>query len=351
MKESYKIIITNTALFIITAGAIPLVNSYFEIPQAPLLTAIVLVSLIATLVNLSLYRKQSLRLERQMEEKKDITSKIVQSASSGIFLIDEAGIILDLNLKAESWYLESREEIIGSSLYGNVDCHLKKTKSIKTIFFNDSGNHFPAEVEVKSLDVSDKRFYCVYVEDMTETVREQDKLLRLANEDSLTELLNRRSFMVEMEKEIERSSRTGLHCSLALIDLDHFKNINDTYGHDFGDEVLRTFASILRENSRQLDVLCRYGGEEFVVLLPHTDAESSLYFLNRVKQQFADHNYSANIRPTFSCGVVSGSLNRGGDITETLLKKADLLLYKAKGNGRDRIELEKEEAVKLVIVS
>lgn len=256
----------------------------------------------------------------------------------GIFIIDENALICDINLKGESWFFGTHDEICGQSLFRNIDCSLRGSRHFKTIFFNDMGTHFPAEVHLRRLAGQYKGFYAVFVEDLTEIVREQDKLLRMAGEDPLTGLLNRRSFLLELKKEMDRSNRTGLNCTIALLDLDHFKEINDTYGHDFGDEVLRVFSAILIDNCRSLDILCRYGGEEFVVLLPHTEPRSALHYLERVRSDFLGHSYSHTIQPTFSCGVTEGKLNGEEGDLDSLLKEVDSLLYKAKNLGRDRIE-------------
>jgi len=279
-----------------------------------------------------------------------ISETLMRYSPQGIFIIDQSGNIVDLNLQAESWFFGTRDDICGKSLFRNIDCSLSGYRKFKTIFFNDMGTHFPAEVCVRRLDREYQGLYAIFIDDLTDTVREQDRLLKMANEDALTGLLNRRSFLFELKKEIDRSSRTGLNCAIALIDLDHFKEINDTYGHDFGDEVLCVFSSILQQNCRSLDIICRYGGEEFVVLLPHTDPGSALHYLERVRMDFASYSYSHNIRPTFSCGVTGGILKGEDGDVDQLLKKADILLYRAKDKGRDRIESAEESSVKLVRV-
>lgn len=345
MKDSYKIAITNTAVLMASMVLLFYMKGLwlYVVPLSTVLIITVHTTLSAARI-LGKAEKKRFARERTGE-------KAMEISPSGLFIIDGGGIILDLNLRAESWFYGGKEDICGKSIFRNADFDPRQGRRFKTIFFNDMATHFPAEIQVKPVQSGEDRLYAVYVDDLTETVREQDKLMRLASEDALTGLLNRRSFMMELKKEIERSSRTGINCTVALIDLDHFKNINDTYGHDFGDEVLKTFAFILRENCRQLDIICRYGGEEFVVLLPHTDPRSSLNYLERVRTQFAGHRYSCNIQPTFSCGVVSGEIKGDGSDVDRLLKEADNLLYKAKDKGRNRIEGADLERPKLICVS
>ncbi|MBN2657672.1 MAG: GGDEF domain-containing protein [Spirochaetales bacterium] len=342
MKVSYKFLLSNAALLIIFTGtglcffpAIP-VSSYAFLALLLFLGGFVSSRLTGT--------------AEAIVKSEGIEDSLLRHSPQGIFIINSEGIILDLNLKGESWFYGAREDICGKSLFRNIDCSLSANRRFKTIFFNDMGTHFPAEVHVKRLDREYKDSYAVFIEDLTEIVQEQDRLLRMANEDALTGLLNRRSFLLELKKEIDRSSRTGLDCTLAMIDLDHFKKINDTYGHDFGDEVLRVFSAVLRKDCRSLDIICRYGGEEFVVLLPHTRPDNALNYLERVRTDFASYPYSRNIRPTFSCGVTGGKLNGAEGEVERLLKEADTLLYRAKDSGRDRIEIGADFTVKLVRV-
>ena len=307
--------------------------------------------LLFTVFNLLISLRSVKKTEILFREKEQVFEKISNMSSQGIFLTSPGGTIKDLNIKAQSWFYENKEDILGKSMFRNIDCDLKTGKKIKTVFFNDMGSHFQAEVQVKAIDFKNKKHYVIYVEDQTERINRENLLKKMASEDPLTGLLNRRSFLHEMKKEIERSSRIGLTCTIALIDLDHFKDINDTYGHDFGDEVLRVFSSILKKNSRQLDILCRYGGEEFVLLFPHTDLENSLHSLERVKEEFAGYHYSHNIRPTFSGGALNTELKGDKIEVDRLLKEVDLLLYEAKENGRNKIATNSKSKIKLIRVS
>ena len=314
------------------------------------LALLFLVILLFTIVNLQISMGSVKRTESLYNEKESFFEKICNISSQGILLIDESGIIKDLNIKAQSYFYEEKENILGNSIFRNIDCELKSNKKFRTVFYNDMGSHFQAEAQIKGIIHENQKHYILFIEDQTERINKEKLLKKLASEDPLTGLLNRRSFLHELRKELERSSRIGLTCTIAMIDLDHFKDINDTYGHDFGDEVLKVFSSILKENSRQLDIICRFGGEEFLILFPHTDLNSSLHFLERVKEQFADHLYSNNIRPTFSAGAINTELKGDKIDVDLLLKEADLLLYKAKENGRNRIEI-KGHKIKLVKVS
>jgi diguanylate cyclase (GGDEF)-like protein len=171
-----------------------------------------------------------------------------------------------------------------------------------------------------------------------------DELTRvrlLSLTDELTGLPNRRAFLRRIEDEVARVQRYGFPLSLALIDLDHFKQINDVYGHAGGDEVLQIYAKNILSIFRHHDLVARYGGEEFAVLLPNTDAEGSLRALTKVKNRAAETRWQANGEtipvPTFSSGV---SLYKPGETASAFIERADKALYRAKRFGRNRVELD-----------
>lgn len=156
---------------------------------------------------------------------------------------------------------------------------------------------------------------------------------KLAMVDSLTGLFNRRYFDVSLKKEINRASRYGKDMSILMIDLDNFKNINDSKGHLFGDEVLRRVGTVLTTVSREEDVLCRYGGEEFVIILPETNTSGAFIFAERLRLEMSDKEFFRENNITFSGGI-SSYLQAGEDAYE-LLNCADKALYKAKLSGKN----------------
>lgn len=160
----------------------------------------------------------------------------------------------------------------------------------------------------------------------------------LASTDELTGLYNRRHFLRRAEAEVSRL-RAAHQSGLALIDLDHFKRINDLHGHATGDRVLQTFASVARSCLRDDDILARYGGEEFVLLLPHTDAEQFSACCERLREAFANAQpLDVNLQPGHLSLSVGLTLLRAGDNLDDALQRADEALYRAKGNGRNRCE-------------
>lgn len=163
------------------------------------------------------------------------------------------------------------------------------------------------------------------------------KIEKLAQVDELTGVLNRRYVMQFLNSEMARAQRAGTPCSVAIIDIDFFKRINDSYGHPTGDEVLRGFASTLARNIRSMDRLGRYGGEEFLLVMPDAARDQAVLGMDRLRQILAEQHWdsvSNDLRVTFSAGITQV---RPNDAPEDTLARADAALYKAKDAGRNRI--------------
>lgn len=171
-----------------------------------------------------------------------------------------------------------------------------------------------------------------------------NKIREMAVTDELTTLFNRRFFFEELRAEIDRGKRYGHTVSCIILDLDHFKRVNDEYGHPGGDRVLRGVAEILEANCRAADTVARYGGEEFVGILPETDMEGALRTAEKIRSAIEGTPIALadgkEIRVTASLGVASlppEKISGSGDDTE-LTRIADQALYHAKENGRNRVE-------------
>jgi diguanylate cyclase (GGDEF)-like protein len=163
------------------------------------------------------------------------------------------------------------------------------------------------------------------------------RIEELAELDELTGSFNRRCIMRMLDDEIARAHRINAPCSIALIDLDWFKRINDAFGHPTGDEVLRTFAITMFANIRNIDRFGRYGGEEFLLVLPDTSGEAAARILDRLRAIIADLDWSAfspGMMVTISAGLATLAADENPD---TLLARADSALYAAKARGRNRI--------------
>jgi diguanylate cyclase (GGDEF)-like protein len=167
----------------------------------------------------------------------------------------------------------------------------------------------------------------------------------LANTDPLTGIYNRRIFLSSCEKELLKSSRTGERFSLIMLDVDHFKEINDRYGHDTGDAVLCAVVEKLRHSVRNIDTLARWGGEEFVALLPGANSEAALIVAQRLRRnvesllvsrpQISRHGYGRTITVTISLGVAT--YLGYPDNVDDLFRRCDKAVYRAKAEGRNRV--------------
>lgn len=163
------------------------------------------------------------------------------------------------------------------------------------------------------------------------------QLSEAIDRDSLTGLLTHARIKERVNIEQQRARRLGKPVCVAMIDLDHFKNVNDTYGHAIGDRVIRALAQLLRQRLRQTDSIGRYGGEEFVVALPECDTAAAKLILNDLRESFAAVTFNASgttFNVSLSCGLVSSDRCVGGS---NLLEIADQALYRAKAEGRNRV--------------
>jgi diguanylate cyclase (GGDEF)-like protein len=221
-----------------------------------------------------------------------------------------------------------------------------QTKDITVIFItakNDSDDIIKG-FEFGGVDYITKPFkekeVCVRVKTHIELQTVMKKLTFLSSNDPLTGLLNRRSFSEQLEKEFSRVNRGNKSFSLVFSDIDFFKKINDQYGHDAGDEVLRQVSKLLKYEKRVIDFVCRWGGEEFLLLLPETDKDGGRIFAEKIRSKIEELSIihdGQNIPITMSFGV-SAFTNQPAYLD--VIKDADLKLYEAKQRGRNRVIAE-----------
>lgn len=165
----------------------------------------------------------------------------------------------------------------------------------------------------------------------------KNKIESLANYDVLTNLLTRRAFLLKANTCIEISKRKKEEISLLIIDLDFFKKINDEYGHPIGDKVLINFSNILKDSFRKADILCRFGGEEFICLLSNTNKEKVTLLVERLLEKVRENELLINdkkIKYTISIGIKTEKVENDFSFDSAILN-ADKALYNAKNNGKD----------------
>jgi len=178
--------------------------------------------------------------------------------------------------------------------------------------------------------------------------RSNELLLELSNTDHLTGLFNRRYMMDALDKEVQRSRRKGGNLSLIILDIDHFKRVNDTYGHQQGDTVLQMVALQLQKELRGYDCAARYGGEEFVAILPDSTLQEAVFVADRIRLAVQSTRFPEaldKLTLTVSLGVACFSQELTPSV-DGFIKLADDALYRAKANGRDRVEFHDPEGAK-----
>ncbi|HEX5480572.1 MAG TPA: EAL domain-containing protein [Dehalococcoidia bacterium] len=189
-------------------------------------------------------------------------------------------------------------------------------------------------------ETGDVDFYSVIARDISERKRTEEQLVRLANQDPLTGLFNRRRFVEELDRQLGEACRYGLHGALLFFDLDQFKDVNDSRGHRAGDELLAGLATLLREQLRATDIIGRLGGDEFAVLLPRTSAETARTTAAALLERIRAHTFTvggAPLRVTASMGVAA--IPDGSERSDEILSRADLAMYRAKEEGRNRFSV------------
>lgn len=278
-----------------------------------------------------------------------VRHRVVETLIDGVMVVAPNDKIVDLNPTAQTLLninSQAMRERAFSDLIGNanlkalVDSPREQNKTEITI------DRRAYDISASLLDETDPESEVVLVfRDITARRKAEDRLRnmrmelqRLANTDPLTELYNRRFFLQRLSEETERVRRHGSELSVLLLDLDHFKKVNDTYGHDAGDKVLVLVSKVTQHVKRITDVAARIGGEEFALLLPETDRKGAVRLAQRLRQAIEKRQVkteSGIVKVTASIGVATVTNNHKE--VEHLLTHADRALYKAKESGRNMV--------------
>jgi len=199
----------------------------------------------------------------------------------------------------------------------------------------------PLPSEKHKTNTCDNGEPCRLSQDFLALKEEMEKLSELVSTDTLTGLHNYRYFTEIITQEIERSQRTGQPTTLVMLDADHFKNVNDQWGHETGNKALQLISGCIKDNIRKLDIPCRYGGEEFAIILPSTDIATSIPVAERIRKAVESETVNTEketIKLTISLGLssYSGNHKTNHDNWHKLVERADKELYKAKEQGRNQ---------------
>lgn len=307
--------------------------------------------------------REARQAEQALRESESRLRAIMESVQTGIVIIDPAvHEIVDVNAAAASMIGAPKEEIVGSVCHRFIcpaevgrcpitDLHQTVDHS-ERVLLTATGARRPVIKSVTTVLLGGKEHLLESFIDITERKRMEEQLNaslaekevlvqslhELATRDGLTGLYNHRAFYTLLEAELARAQRFDRPVSLLLLDIDHFKRVNDTHGHLAGDAVLKGLGELLGREARAIDRVCRYGGEEITVVLPETGLETAANAAERLRAAVAaqpfDVNAAAPLRITVSIGVASFPAHADG--AQALVAAADAALYAAKQNGRNR---------------
>jgi len=301
---------------------------------------------VITLLGLALLAMRRILLDSQRhadaaKANARLFESLMTAANAGVLLVRD-GLVIDANKMTENLFRRPLDTFVGQPLAALFSEHpqlvsgpaapMHQTCTIEAM--RSDGQSFAAALSVVALEDGGQ---VVEVRDVSEQKRLEEELRRLASQDSLTGALTRRAFAERANIEFQRSRRLESSLCLAILDLDHFKRINDSFGHAAGDQVLRNFAQLMKEQTRSTDVFARFGGEEFVLLLPDTGVDEGATLLERLRDIWSREQLQSpggTIQSTMSAGIIlvgpDGSL-------EDWTAKADAALYQAKSEGRNRV--------------
>lgn len=287
-----------------------------------------------------------------------ICTNIVAHIDDGIVVIDHDNLILLFNNGAEKIFGYRAAEALGQHLniliperyHAQHDIHVDEfsndpltvrkmgERSRQIYGRRKNGEEFLASISNIKVGTKDHPAYAAVIRDISENKKTEEELLRLASTDPLTGALNRREFTSLAERDALRAQRYNRPLSILMFDLDHFKRLNDTHGHAAGDKALQRFTTLCCNALRTVDIFGRWGGEEFVALLPETDAAGAAIIAERLRKIVSESAFDFGghkIGYTVSIGVAQYRDNETS--VEGPLSRADQAVYDAKKAGRNRI--------------
>lgn len=304
-------------------------------------------------MSLTLYKSKSIgvivstdvtekkRLEKEKEENQKRLNAMIEGVPNPALLVSKDNIIMNQNKAAEINFEFEIRMTFDSSILEEQTTSKKDLSDEKT---NTQQNIHEKEVHNNSEEIFYKNKYwnlhiiklgednLYYFVDITEYKEMENKLFEMAIKDELTGTFNRRYFMNKLKEEIERSKRTGRAFSIIMLDLDDFKLINDEYGHCIGDVVLKSVVNSINERLRKIDILARWGGEEFMIILPETNIDKAKFVANSILEKLSNIKIGNIPKVTASIGISEYDLSED---FKTLIKRADDRMYEAKRSGKN----------------
>ena len=301
------------------------------------------------------------KTSKGLRESEELFRNYMENAPDGVYMSDLNGTFLYGNRKSEEIIGYRREELIGKNfLELNLLTENSLNKATQMLqenmkgnptgpdeieLINKEGRIIPAEINTSLVQRMGQEIILAFVRDITERKKIEEALQKseqkyreLSIIDDLTQLYNSRHFYSQIEREMERSNRYDQPLTLLMLDLDKFKEFNDTYGHVEGDYVLSRLGQVVKRCLRETDSAYRYGGEEFTIMLPMTTSEEGIVTAKRIQTELRKENFSPvlgqEVYMTVSIGMAQYNPK---EEMKAFVNRADQLMYQAKKNGRDRI--------------
>jgi len=283
----------------------------------------------------------------------NLFAKAIDAAYDGIFITDAKGVIEFANQGFEIMTGYTPTEVVGRSpsilksgkhdkaFYKSLWSHLTEGLPFRAMIINltKSGHEIHCQQTITPVKNADGRIthFISIIKDLTDRVFEELKLKEQASHDALTGLLNRRAGQIELDVALIESQANACPFCVLMADIDDFKPVNDTYGHPKGDEIIKIVAKILMDQTRKTDKCIRWGGEEFVIVLPFCDRAKAMEIAENIRSAMAAARFDDVGQVTLSLGVTE---SRTGDTPAGILERVDQRLYSAKRDGKNRVIAE-----------
>lgn len=292
----------------------------------------------------------------EIKEREEIFRSITSTAQDAIVMVDDSGNVTYWNIAAEKILGYNVDEAMGKKLHdlimpekyrgqyeagfslfakgggGGSGMHVGRTTEL--VALRKDGSELPVEVSLSAANLKGRWHGIGILRDIAERKKTERILKQLATTDSLTLLANRRKFEETLAAEVERAKRYDTELSIALIDIDYFKEINDNFGHQTGDEVLIKFSATVSSAIRTTDMAARWGGEEFALLVPQTGEADVSSLAEKVRQAVEQHEFLENKQVTCSIGTATLQIDES---IHAFIERADKALYAAKNSGRNQV--------------
>lgn len=284
-------------------------------------------------------------------KQENFSQLLFEGARDALLIEDVNGRIIEINNRTEELFGYSRNELIGMES-SELEAPESKKKEMhkdtaypettagslfETIGLTKEGKKIPLEIAISSIEHEDSSYYLLIIRDITDRKRAEEELFRMANIDPLTELPNRRYMQKRMEDEKARSERSGKPFALIMSDIDDFKMFNDNYGHDCGDYILVQIAKLINSMLRKQDIVSRWGGEEFLFLLPETDRKGAVKTAEKIRNLIDSREFEYNdnrLHLTMTFGIAECY---GSDEIKERIKAADTALLLGKNKGKNNV--------------